>query len=422
MNFPRLNPLHQDTSDSYRIIASLLSIALQTAVFAEVLFFRNAMQVPDAWFEQYPVLALLSVFLSSFLIHPHKKIRIYVLLFFRFVLYAVTTAGLSANLEIRVLLLFSVLLETGMYYRFPANALLSLFVLAWTLVMHRDMRAWGQMLSSISGYQYVFIGTLSVCFIILIILIKEMEAGLTAGRKEVRELRLSVDRLADANLDFQDYAAGIGRESAINERVRISREIHDTAGYTLTNIVMLQEAALRFLEDKPEKLLETLLNTRKQAVDGLEEIRMSLRSLRQIAEEKQYGPHSIRTLVQSFSTATGLEISTEYGDMPARMDEKSEAAIYRLVQEGMTNSFRHGKATRIQIQFYILDSRLNIAILDNGAGSGEIIDGLGLKGMRERFAQLGGTIEAVSLESGFRLFATIPLGEVNAANQTDSGR
>jgi len=75
----------------------------------------------------------------------------------------------------------------------------------------------------------------------------------------------------------------------------------------------------------------------------------------------------------------------------------------------MTNAFRHGMATVIRINFWISENILHLTIHDNGIGANEIIDGIGVAGMRERISDIGGSLEIRNVDDGFKINADIPL-------------
>ncbi len=83
----------------------------------------------------------------------------------------------------------------------------------------------------------------------------------------------------------------------------------------------------------------------------------------------------------------------------------------RIVQEGLTNAFRHGKATRVRINLWQTEGEILVSVLDNGRGIApgtSVTDGIGLAGMRERLAEYGGEIRLGPVVDGFELAATIP--------------
>ncbi len=146
----------------------------------------------------------------------------------------------------------------------------------------------------------------------------------------------------------------------------------------------------------------------EQSKEGLNETRRSLRVLRSVEVQRVHGLLAINRLIKAFGKATRIEVNVDFGNLPWTLGEPIDLVMYRLVQEGMTNAFRHGKSTRIEVHFFQSDSSVNIYIHDNGSGSTEIKEGIGLLGMRERIERLGGSITAHNRVDGFELSASIP--------------
>lgn len=233
---------------------------------------------------------------------------------------------------------------------------------------------------------------------------------LVASRAESLERqRISIDNLLNANLDFQTYAAEIGEKSTIEERKRLTREVHDIVGYTLINIRMMMEAAIELTPAACDRLRDQLQRTRDQVMTGLTETRGALRNFRAIDVSVLEGPSRIQRFVKSFSQATGIEVSVNYGNIPRTLGPEIDSAVVRIIQESMTNAFRHGKATVIQIGLWIDDGRLLVKVSDNGVGAVDIKPGIGITGMGERLDPLNGTLIVRSTEHGFVVDATIPL-------------
>jgi len=226
--------------------------------------------------------------------------------------------------------------------------------------------------------------------------------------KRISGLNATVRNLCDMGLAFQSYASKASSDSATRERTRITRELHDTVGHALTSVMMSMDAA-RFLADtKPAELPQLLRTTRDLADDALRETRKTLYRLRSMDDSPGKGLPEIAQLGRTFQEATGVKVELYYGTLPFSLGARIDSAIYRLAQEGFTNAFRHGNATRIRLVMSQEESEIRVSLWDNGRGAAVIEEGIGLKGMRERFAALGGMVETVTNGSGFELRAVIP--------------
>lgn len=245
-------------------------------------------------------------------------------------------------------------------------------------------------------------------FITLASVMRELHTHLCQQREMNARLNNAVVRLTSANLGFQQHAFVMEEESAENERKRISRDIHDTVGYVMTNIIMMMEEADSLLGDGQARVRQLLRATQSQAQAGWNEARMALRALRTLPNDEDSCIKAIQRLVKVFRQATGIKIKLELGNIPMRFPEEIEAVVYRFVQEGLTNSFQHGRASAIDISFWMTERDLLVTLRDNGVGTSEFTEGIGLSGIRERLNPLGGTLAARNTVDGFELLIAIP--------------
>ena len=221
-------------------------------------------------------------------------------------------------------------------------------------------------------------------------------------------LKRSVVELSAANVGFQDYAAIVEERTAREERNRITREVHDSTGYTLTNITMMMEAAKGLVHTNPGKLRELLETTKDVAQQSLQQIRKTLRLLR---EEKNVIENPLSLLHRIFTTfeqATNVKVRVEYRNISLAPHHMIDATLFRIVQEALTNAFWHGNATIVKVLFWY-DKGMSMVISDNGTGSENIEEGIGLRGMREQLAEIGGSVRIRSMRGeGFELSIYIP--------------
>jgi signal transduction histidine kinase len=185
------------------------------------------------------------------------------------------------------------------------------------------------------------------------------------------------------------------------------------------NMIMMMEAAKDLVLPEQGKLKEIIALTHRQAQKGLTETRRALKQLRPEQEEKSYGLPAIQELITVFAKVTGVTVKQEYGNFPFYFPEAVNIFLYKMIQEGLTNAFRHGNATEILVHFWIDAAEvLTIRIRDNGRGADEEIkEGIGLVGMRERLHAITGTLEARNVLGGFEIAAHIPLHNILPAEK-----
>ncbi len=240
---------------------------------------------------------------------------------------------------------------------------------------------------------------------------RENQVSVTELNRRLDEATLE---LAQTNMKLQEYAISAEQEAMLNERKRVAREVHDTLAYTLTNLVMMMEAAVDLIHKNSPKITEHLELARQQANEGLNEVRLALHALRPVQLTDLNGLAAICRLVKAFEKASQIKVELELGDAPLNFGAEANLVVFRLVQEGMTNALRHGRATLITVSLARVKDGLSITIKDNGLGSGNTAPttGYGLVGMRERLEKLGGKLEVFSyIGEGFTLVAWLPIWE-----------
>jgi signal transduction histidine kinase len=216
--------------------------------------------------------------------------------------------------------------------------------------------------------------------------------------------------LAETNISLQDTAAQAELVTTFKERTRIAREIHDSLAYTLTNLTALLNAYSSRFRTKgfeiPDEIKEALILAR----DGIKDVRQVLRTLRPGENEKYNGLGNIQRLTKVFEQATGIKVTLSFGEVPQFFNEKLEKIIYRVVQEGLTNSFRHGKASEVLVSLHLIgDEGIELIMKDNGCGSAVETDGFGLVGINERVAEVNGKVTIHSKANyGFTLQVWLP--------------
>lgn len=208
--------------------------------------------------------------------------------------------------------------------------------------------------------------------------------AITVAVSQQRE-RLTRESLAEVNAELVATRGLVASSARTEERLRVSRELHDIAGHTLTAIkVRLEAHALR----APGELRTSLLATGDLAKALLEDIRAVVSHLR------QHDPirlrESLRSICDGFPDAS-VHLSID-DDLHFERAEQS-SAILRCVQEAVTNAVRHGAARNIWIVGEKTQSELEFTVRDDGVGGLDYELGNGLRGMNERLIALGGHLE-----------------------------
>ena len=236
----------------------------------------------------------------------------------------------------------------------------------------------------------------------------------------VEHLNSIITQLTVFNLRLQEYAKTSSEEAIKTDRLRFTSDLHNKCGYVFTIIITLTEAAISFGEHIPEKVETTLQKIRKQAREGLQQTRETLYMIRDIQEPWTRSIDTIYQMKSIFEDVTGIKVDIEVGNIRFSYGKTINKALARILQEAFTNSVRHGKATHILIHFWEFPDTLTMTVTDNGIGAKIIIKRIGLAGMEERLAEIGGNMEVSSPEEGgFRIRVKIPINTVSDDQNTE---
>lgn len=229
-------------------------------------------------------------------------------------------------------------------------------------------------------------------FILVVIIISLLRYIVTKNceLKEAREeLIIKNKELNHTYKNLKEAYERLEELTIIKERNKLARDIHDTVGHTLTIALVELEATNIVIDKNLEEGKEKLKNATSEVRNGLRQLRSSVKALKDNDEINYYG--EVESLISS-SKAHGL-INIIYDIEDIRKAKKNEQkVIYRIIQEGLTNGIKHGKATAFVIRVKIEDNRINILVQDNGRGASVYDKGFGLKAMEERVSELGGIL------------------------------
>jgi signal transduction histidine kinase len=194
------------------------------------------------------------------------------------------------------------------------------------------------------------------------------------------------------------------------ERSRLARELHDETGQALTSILLGLKPLERAAD---EQLAEAVASVRTLVVSTLQDVRRLAVELRPAALDDFGLVPAVTRLVDTFREQTGMNVELEARLSEQRLPPEVETALYRIVQEALTNVVKHSGATRVSILLTERDHAVAAMVEDDGMGF-EIDrvreDGLGLVGMRERIGLVGGRLQVESSAgAGTTVVAEVPV-------------
>ena len=221
-------------------------------------------------------------------------------------------------------------------------------------------------------------------------------------------------QLIVANRRLREYALKIENQATLEERNRIAREIHDSVGHYLTAQSIQLENTAVFLAKDQVKAANHLAKARQLGREALANIRASVAALRQNPVVEESLELGIEELIQEFQSNTSMAISSQVillSTLPAEIN----TALYRIVQEALTNITKHSQATQVKLYLEQMPERIVLSIQDNGCGfnRNHNTTGFGLRGMEERTLALGGDFKIdSSLGQGCQIKVKIPLAKL----------
>ncbi|MBW5447461.1 hypothetical protein GE107_15495 [Cohnella sp. CFH 77786] len=222
-----------------------------------------------------------------------------------------------------------------------------------------------------------------------------------------RQLRESSDRLAETT---RETAESIASTMVLEERNRITGNIHDTVGHALTATIIQLEAAKRLLDRDPRLAMDKLTASQGLIRRGLEEIRQSVRLLKDDFSRYDLADAMIG-LIRETEQTTEARFEVHMDPLPESLTTLQKRVLYQALQEGITNGLRHGGSTRFSFTLTDGDPIVFFRLESDGNTYSASSFGFGLKAMAERVAQLGGVMSVEPGHPGCVLLLSLPYDE-----------
>jgi len=248
--------------------------------------------------------------------------------------------------------------------------------------------------------------TTAIFFVIMFTQLRLNEQG---ARIKAEEL---AHQLEVANRQLTEYASQAEELAATQERNRLAREIHDNLGHYLTIVNVQIEAAKVTCEADPSRALDSLNKAQELARKGLSSVRESVSALRVSPVERRPLEDALTELIEE-SRASGIPTEFKIIGKAKLVESKSALALYRVVQEGLTNVRKYANASRVDVELdFSQTDTIRLTLRDDGVGAADTSGGFGLIGLRERVNLLGGEFEVKTQPGqGFEIEARLPLVE-----------
>lgn len=303
-------------------------------------------------------------------------------------------------------------LKKGLKYQVLLVALGLIYLLA-----NYEIVTYFYPLVNIEEYFLVYDASIRNCLIIIkrllegfniILFIIFMIIYILKQTQENEYINKKLSMVAMINKKMQKYVIVTEKFGEKNERKRLARELHDTIGHALAGMAVGVDACITMIDKNPQLAKAQLKIISKAIRKGMKDVRNSLNKMRPDFLQQYRLKEAIEKMKEEISDVTDLKINLNYQIDETGFDTKIEDILFRVIQESITNSIRHGLATVVDIDIYKENNLLCLKIKDNGKGCKAINYGFGLKQMVERVSQIRGDINFYS-ENGFTTEIKIPL-------------
>lgn len=210
------------------------------------------------------------------------------------------------------------------------------------------------------------------------------------------------DRI-NKNLEYENQVI---YTSKLEERNKISQQLHDKVGHTISGSLMQLEAVKLLMDKDKEKANMFLDNTIEVLRQGMESIRIVLHSIKPASE--QMGVNKIKLMLNKVSSRSNVKCNLIYNGNLQRISYLQWKIIDDSLKECITNTIKYSKATKITVNIEIFNKIIRVEIKDNGIGAFKIKKSMGIKGIEERCEQIMGKV-IIDGSSGFSVILILPI-------------
>lgn len=310
--------------------------------------------------------------------------------------------GFFENISFNILYFYVLVSSTVIIYPFLYSVPLALTFLVFQITIYALRN--GRLVLENSLLSMLFSIIISTAFVMGMSYLVKMQI-----REKEKQAHINTE-LEEAYKKLIEQSALAQKLTIEEERTRMAREIHDTLAHTLTNLIVQLEVCKKLSSADPSRLPTELEKAQELSRSGFNDVKRSIKALRPQAMEDKTFLASISSLINETTENTKVHISlTSSLSSEIKFPSQVEIALFRAIQESITNSIRHGQPTEISISMKHDNNMVQVSIEDNGLGCSSIKKGYGMGGIRERIESLNGKVVFSSVYGrGFKTVILIP--------------
>ncbi len=238
-----------------------------------------------------------------------------------------------------------------------------------------------------------------------------------------RESQQLAQQLQQSNAQLQEYIVQVEELTAVKERNRLARDLHDAVTQSIFSMTLITRTALILQERDPQQVKDKLLQLQELAQAALEEMRGLIYQLRTLSVEEDGLYPVLQKFVADVNERDNLHITLNSIPETLPLMPVQQQELYRIIQEAVNNVVKHARANSVAIDFSITETDLSVAVIDDGAGfePGRLNSDrthIGLDSMRERAQELGGTLAIESQPgTGTKIKVVVPIAGQRKGNE-----
>ncbi|MFJ5714686.1 sensor histidine kinase [Neobacillus sp. NPDC093127] len=235
--------------------------------------------------------------------------------------------------------------------------------------------------------------------------------GFSLGRVTVlnNKMKVLIESIKEKNRTLEQYSKRIEELTIMEERNRVSQDLHDTVGHIFTSVITSLDALPYLIKANKVEVEMSIIEISDMARKGLDDVRNTIHQLSPM-EDHQPLSVSFHSVIDDFRKHTGTKVDFTIEGVEQGMGERIKFTLIRCLQESLTNAKRHGEASHVTARLFFQEESVMFQLQDNGIGSNELTPGFGLVSMNDRLSALHGTFKIHSkANQGTKITCTIPL-------------